>query len=82
MARSWLRNRFRDRLAEVVARVKGDLDEVAGAYMVEVEDDEGNQRVDIRVAKDEGLLGGDIDYLRNLGVDMERIARGGKSVIS
>lgn len=50
--------------------------------MVEVEDDEGNQRVDIRVAKDEGLLGGDIDYLRNLGVDMERIARGGKSVIS
>lgn len=45
MARSRLRNRFLDRLAEVLARFKGKLDEVTSAYMIEAEDDEGNQRV-------------------------------------
>ena len=45
MARPRLRNRFLDRLAEVLARVKGKLDGVTSAYMTEAEDHEGNQRV-------------------------------------
>lgn len=76
MAQSRLRNRFLDRLAEVLARVKGVPEEIANAYMVEAEDDHGNPRVEIRVTKDEGVSGGDMDYLRDLGVDLKRVARG------
>ena len=78
MAHSRLRNRFLDRLAEVLARVKGKPGEVTSTYMTEAEDEEGNQRVEICVAKNEGLSEGDSEYLLELGCHLERIARGGK----
>ena len=81
MARSRLRNRFLDRLTEVLARVKGEPDEVASAYMTEAEDHEGNQRVEIRVAKNGGLSEDDSRYLVDIGIHLERVARGGKLAI-
>ena len=75
MARPRLRNRFLDRLAEVLARVKGKLSEVTSAYMTEAEDDEGNQRVKY---VNKGLSKGDSGYLLKLGYHLEQITRGGK----
>ena len=82
LAHSGPRSRFLDRLAKVLARDKGKPEEVASAYMIEVEDNEFGQQVEIRVAKDEGLLESDTDYLRELGVDLERVVRGDKSASS
>ena len=82
LAESRLRNRFLDRLAEVLARIKGSPDEVASAYMVEVEDDKGNQRAEVRIAKNEGLSERDRKYLKKLGATLEQVARGGKSATS
>ena len=77
MARSRLRNRILDRLAEVLARVKGKLDEVISAYMTEAEDDEGNQRVKYvsQRIKDFPKV---IQDLLKLGYHLEQITRGGK----
>ena len=78
LSQARLRSRFLDRLAEVLARVKEEPGEVASAYMVEIGDG-GSEQVEIRVAKNEGLSQGDLYYLRDLGVSLERVARGGKS---
>lgn len=58
LAYSTLKNRFLD-------RIKGAAAEVAGAYMVEIEDDESNNQVEVRVAKN-GLWKDHRDYLSKL----------------
>ena len=73
LAYSTLKNRFLNRLAEVLARIKGAADEVAGVYMVEIEDDKGNHQVEVRVAKNGGLSKDDRDYLSKLKSDLQRL---------
>ena len=80
LAEATLKSRFLDRLAEVLARVKKPpegVKQVASAYMAEMDDDDGGQRVEIRLAKNEGLSGEDEEYLNTLFQVLMRIARGG-----
>ena len=85
LAEAALKSRFLDRLAEVLARVKKPpqaVKQVATAYMAEMDhgddDDDGSQRrVEIRLAKNEGLSGEDEGYLRMLFGALRQVARGG-----
>lgn len=80
LAEAALKSRFLDRLAEVLARVKKPpeaVKQVASAYMAEMDDDDGSQRVEIRLAKNEGLSGEDDGYLKTLFGVLMQIARGG-----
>jgi len=80
LAEAALKNRFLDRLAEVLARVKRPpeaVKQVASAYMAEMVNDDGSQRVEIRLAKNEGLSAEDDGYLRTLFGVLMQIARGG-----
>lgn len=80
LAEAALKSRFLDRLAEVLARVKKPpeaVKQVASAYMAEMDNDDGSQRVEIRIAKNEGLSAEDDGYLRALFGVLMQIARGG-----
>lgn len=80
LAEAALKSRFLDRLAEVLARVKKPLEavkQVACAYMAEMDNDDGSQHVEIRLAKNEGLSGKDNGYLKTLLGVLMQIARGG-----
>lgn len=69
LAEAILRNRFLDRLSEVLARAKRPplaVKVIASAYMAESIDQHGSQQVQIIVAKNEGLNGQDDEYLRHL----------------
>ena len=80
LAEAALKSRFLDRLAEVLARVKKPpeaVKQVASAYMAEMDNDDGSQRVEIRLAKNEGLSGEDDEYLKTLFGVLMQIARGG-----
>ncbi len=79
-AEAALKSRFLDRLAEVLARIKKPpeaVKQVASAYMVEIDNDDGSQRVEIRLAKNEGMSGEDDEYLKTLFGVLSQIARGG-----
>lgn len=80
LAEAALKSRFLDRLAEVLARVKRPpeaVKQVASAYMAEMSNDDGSQRVEIRLAKNEGLSDEDKEYLKTLFDTLIQIARGG-----
>ena len=80
LAEAALKSRFLDRLAEVLARVKRPSEgvkQVASAYMAEMSNDIGSQRVEIRLAKNEGLDDEDNEYLKSLSGTLVQIARGG-----
>ena len=58
LAEAALKSRFLDRLAEVLARVKRPpegVKQVASAYMAEMINDDGSQRVEIQLAKNEAV---------------------------
>lgn len=77
-----LKNRFLDRLAEVLARIKRPpeaVKQIASVYMKEMDDNDGSQRVEIRLAKNEGPSGQDNDYLKMLFGLLMQIARGGRA---
>ncbi len=79
-AEAALKSRFLDRLAEVLARVKRPpegVKQVASVYMAEMDNDDGSQNVEIRLAKNEGLSGEDDEYLKMLLAVLMQIARGG-----
>ena len=80
MAEAALKSRFLDRLAEVLATVKRPpeaVKQVASAYMAEMSNGDGSQRVEIRLAKNEGLSDEDKKYLEELFGILMQIARGG-----
>ena len=80
MAEAALKSRFLDRLAEVLAWEKQPPKagkQVTSAYMAEMDNDDGSQRVEIRLAKNEGLSVEDEEYLEALFGRMMKIARGG-----
>ena len=80
LAEAALKSRFLDRLTEVLARVKRPpeaVEQVASAYMAETSNDDGSQRVEIRLAKNEGLSDEDKEYLEELFGILMQIARGG-----
>ena len=53
------------------------MKQVASAYMAEMDNDDGSQRVEIRLAKNEGLSSEDTGYLKTLFGVLMQIARGG-----
>lgn len=53
------------------------MKQVASAYMAEMSNDDGSQRVEIRLAKNEGLSDEDKEYLKTLFDTLMQIARGG-----
>lgn len=80
LAEAALKNRFLDRLAEVLARVKKPpeaVKQIASAYMAEMDNADGSQHVEIRLAKNEGLCPADHDFLKTLFGELMRIARRG-----
>lgn len=80
LAEAALKSRFLDRLAEVLARAKKPpqaAKQVASAYMAEMDNNGGNQHVEIRLAKNEGLSGEDEEYLKAIFGVLMQIARGG-----
>ena len=82
IALAQLRNRFLDRLAEVLARVKLPPEaakQVTSAYLGEREGYEGLGHVHIVLAKNEGLTAVDEPYLNTLSEILMQRARGGES---
>lgn len=80
LAEAALKSRFLDHLAEVLARIKKPpegVKQVASAYMAEMHNEDGSQRVEIRLAKNEGLSVEDDRYLKTLFGILMQIARGG-----
>lgn len=76
-----LRNRFLDRLAEVLAWVRRPpeaVKQISSGYLAESEDQASMQHAHISLAKNEGLNANDHDYLEDLCNTLMQIARGGE----
>ena len=85
LAEAALKNRFLDRLAEVLTRAKKPPEakkQVASAYLAEIGDDDGSQSVEIRLAKNGGLSLEDDGYLKTLFGILMQISRGGTAIWS